>query len=115
MGYTSWMGRFGETRTSGSQFLGGIHSIACSGARSSFHTAAMALRSPHTAGPISRMWVSRQRREYIEPMLKPPTKPMLSSTTRIFEWHSPEKRRGPFQNGRRTAGTRKTSTFSENR
>ena len=33
MGYTSWMGRFAETRTSGSQFLGATQSMACSGSR----------------------------------------------------------------------------------
>ena len=63
MGYTSWMGRFAETRTSGSQFLGATQSMACSGSRSSFHTLAMELRNPHTAGPISRICVSRHCRE----------------------------------------------------
>ena len=108
MGYTIWMGRFAFTRTSGSQLCGGTHSISLSGSRSSFHTVAIALRRPHTAGPTSRMCVSRHCREYREPMLNPPTNPIWSSTTRILEWLRPENRRGPFQNGRRRNGTRNT-------
>ena len=54
-----------------------------------FQKSANARLRSQTAGPVMRTWVSRHSVAYGAPMLKPPTKPTESSTTRILRWSRP--------------------------